>query len=43
MSRKVTWKDRLLRFGFERIETLCEKYGISIEIIDNTEKTRDKE
>ena len=43
MSRKMTWKDRLLRFGFELIETLCEKYGISIQIIDNTEKTRDKE
>ena len=36
-------KDRLLRFGFELIETLCDKYGVSIEIIDHTEKTEEQE
>ncbi|MDP4179148.1 MAG: IS607 family transposase [Bacillota bacterium] len=36
-------KDRLLRFGFEIIENLCSKYGTIIEIIDNTEKTEEKE
>ena len=28
-------KDRLNRFGFELIENLCNKYGVTIEIIDN--------
>jgi predicted site-specific integrase-resolvase len=32
-----------LRFGFEIIENLCNKYGTTIEIIDNTEKTEDQE
>ena len=35
----ILYKDRLLRFGFEIIENLCNKYGTTIEIIDNTEKT----
>ena len=39
----VLYKDRLLRFGFEMIENLCEKYGTTIEIIDNTEKTEEQE
>ena len=39
----VLCKDRLLRFGFEIIETLCEKYGTKIEIIDNTEKKENEE
>ena len=39
----VLYKDRLLRFGFEIIENLCEKYGTTIEIIDNTEKTEEQE
>lgn len=38
----ILYKDRLLRFGFEIIENLCEKYGTIIEIIDNTEKTEDQ-
>jgi len=38
-----TKKDRLLRFGFEIIENLCNKYGTTIEIIDNTEKTEEQE
>ncbi|SHK35369.1 hypothetical protein SAMN02745248_02354 [Hathewaya proteolytica DSM 3090] len=32
-----------LRFGFEIIENLCNKYGTTIEIIDNTEKTEGQE
>jgi len=39
----ILYKDRLLRFGFEIIENLCNKYGTIIEIIDNTEKTIDAE
>ena len=39
----VFYKDRLLRFGFEIIENLCNKYGTVIEIIDNTEKTEEQE
>lgn len=39
----VLYKDRLLRFGFEIIENLCDKYGTAIEIIDNTEKIEEQE
>lgn len=39
----VLYKDRLIRFGFELIENLCEKYGTAIEIIDNTERTEEQE
>ncbi len=39
----ILYKDRLLRFGFEMIENLCDKYGAVIEIIDNTEKTEEQE
>lgn len=39
----VLYKDRLVRFGFELIENLCNKYGVTIEIIDNTEKTEEQE
>ena len=39
----ILYKDRLLRFGFELIESLCEKYGTKIEIIDNTEKSEEQE
>lgn len=39
----ILYKDRLLRFGFELIENLCEKYGVEIEIIDTTEKTEEQE
>ncbi|MDZ5019947.1 IS607 family transposase, partial [Clostridium perfringens] len=34
---------RLIRFGYELIENICEKYGTTIEIIDNTEKTEEQE
>lgn len=39
----VLYKDRLIRFGYELIEQICEKYGTSIEIIDQTEKTEEQE
>ena len=39
----ILYKDRLIRFGFELIENLCEKYGTTIEVIDSTEKTEEQE
>ena len=39
----VLYKDRLVRFGYELIENLCNKFGTTIEIIDNTEKTEQQE
>ena len=39
----ILYKDRLLRFGFELIENLCNKYGTTIEIIDQTERTEEQE
>ncbi len=33
----------MIRFGYELIENLCNKYGTTIEIIDNTEKTEEQE
>lgn len=39
----VLYKDRLIRFGYELIENLCNKYGTVIEIIDNTERTGEQE
>lgn len=39
----ILYKYRLLRFGFEIIQNLCDKYGTTIEIIDNTEKTEEQE
>jgi len=39
----ILYKDRLIRFGYELIENLCNKYGTVIEIIDNTEKTEGQE
>jgi len=39
----ILYKDRLVRFGFELIENICQKYGTVIEIMDNTEKTEEQE
>lgn len=39
----VLYKDRLIRFGYELIENLCDKYGTTIEIIDNTERSSEQE
>jgi len=39
----VLYKDRLIRFGFELIDYLCHLYGTQIEIIDNTELSKEQE
>lgn len=39
----VLYKDRLVRFGFELIEELCELNEIKIEIIDNTRESKEEE
>ena len=39
----ILYKDRLIRFGYELIENICNKYGTTIEIIDNTEKSEEQE
>lgn len=39
----LLYKDRLLRFGFELIETLASLHDCKIEIIDNTERTEQQE
>ena len=39
----ILYKDRLLRFGFELFENLCKLNVVTIEIIDNTEKTDEQE
>lgn len=39
----VLYKDRLVRFGFELIEYLCQINGVELEIIDHTEKSKEEE
>jgi predicted site-specific integrase-resolvase len=39
----ILYKDRLVRFGYELIENLCEKYNVTIEVIDSTIKTEEQE
>ena len=39
----ILYKDRLVRFGFELIQLLCELHGVEIEIIDNSEQSKDEE
>ena len=39
----VLYKDRLLRFGFELVEYIASLYNCEIEIIDNTEKSEQRE
>lgn len=39
----ILYKDRLVRFGFELIENICQIYGVEIEVIDNTPKTEEQE
>ncbi|TPG71525.1 IS607 family transposase [Brevibacillus laterosporus] len=39
----ILYKDRLLRFGYELFENLCKKFDVTIEIIDNSEKTEEQE
>ena len=39
----VLYQDRLVRFGFELIESLCQINGVELEIIDHTEKSKEEE
>lgn len=39
----ILYKDRLVRFGFELIQTVCEEFDTAIEIVDQTEKTQEQE
>lgn len=39
----ILYKDRLIRFGFELIEYLCEINNVEIEIIDNSEYSKEQE
>lgn len=39
----VLYKDRLVRFGFELLETVCKLNDCEIEIVDNTSKTNEEE
>lgn len=39
----ILYKDRLVRFGFELIQLLCELHDVEIEIVDNSEQSKDEE
>lgn len=39
----ILYKDRLVHFGYELIETICKKFGTEIEIIDNTPRAENQE
>lgn len=39
----VLYKDRLVRFGFELLETVCKLNDCEIEIVDNSPKTNEEE
>ena len=39
----ILYKDRLVRFGFELIQLLCELHDVDIEIIDNSEYGKEAE
>ena len=39
----ILHKDRLVQFGFELIQLLCDLHDVKIEIIDNSERSNDKE
>ena len=39
----ILYKDRLLRFGYELFENICDEFDTKIEIIDNTEKIDEEE
>ena len=39
----VLYKDRLIRFGFDLLNYLCEINGVKIEVIDNTEYSKEQE
>lgn len=39
----VLYEDRLVQFGFELIQLLCDLHDVEIEIIDNSERSNDEE
>ena len=39
----ILYKDRLVRFGYDMMEYLCQKNGVELEVIDNTEYRREQE
>lgn len=39
----ILYKDRLVRFGYELLEYIAKLHNCSIEVIDNTEKSEQKE
>ena len=39
----ILYKDRLVRFGYELIEYICRLNNVEIEIIDNTEYSKEQE
>ena len=39
----ILYKDRLLRFGYELLEYICELHNVKIEIIDTTENIEQEE
>ncbi len=38
----ILYKDRLIRFGYELIEYLCEINGVELEVIDHNEKSKEE-
>lgn len=39
----ILYKDRLIRFGYELIEYLCEINDVKLEVVDHTEKSKEEE
>lgn len=39
----ILYKDRLIRFGYELIEYLCEINHVELEVIDHSEKSKEEE
>lgn len=39
----VLYKDRLVQFGFELIQLLCDLHDVDVEIIDNSERSGEEE
>ena len=39
----ITYKDRLIRFGYELIEHLCKKNNVEIIVLNNDEKDKNQE
>ena len=39
----ILYKDRLVRFGFELIESICSLFGTSIEVVNEETKNNEEE